>query len=46
MKAGLTEDFVFTKWYAFVNQGNELKDCVVFSLKIGPRDFVTKHGGA
>lgn len=34
LKAGLTEDFVFSKWFAFVNQGNELKDCVVFSLKL------------
>ena len=32
IKAGLTEDFIFAKWFAFVNQNNELKDCVLFSL--------------
>jgi [ribosomal protein S5]-alanine N-acetyltransferase len=31
-KAGLTEDFIFSKWFAFVNQSNALKDCVLFSL--------------
>jgi len=33
LKAGLTEDFIFSKWFAFVNQNNELKDCVLFSLQ-------------
>ena len=32
LKTGLKEDFIFSKWFAFVNQNNELKDCVLFSL--------------
>lgn len=35
-KVGFNEDFIFTKWFAFVNQNNELKDCVLFSLPVTP----------
>lgn len=32
LKAGLVEDFVFEKWFSFVNQENALKDCILLSV--------------
>jgi Acetyltransferases, including N-acetylases of ribosomal proteins len=31
-KIGMKEEAVLTKWFRFVNQGNEPKDCILFKL--------------
>jgi [ribosomal protein S5]-alanine N-acetyltransferase len=33
-KCGLEEEAVLSKWFRFVNQGNEPKDCVLFRLPL------------
>ena len=32
LKAGLIEEARLSKWFRFVNQDNEAKDCILFKL--------------
>lgn len=34
LKAGLKEEVRLEKWFRFVNQGNEPKDCILFRLEL------------
>jgi len=33
-KCGLEEEAQLVKWFRFVNQGNEPKDCILFKLPL------------
>jgi ribosomal-protein-alanine N-acetyltransferase len=34
LKSGLVEEALLTKWFRFVNQSNEPKDCILFRLSL------------
>jgi len=37
LKSGLIEEGILSNWFRFVNQNNEVKDCIHFKLPLTPR---------